>query len=1184
SNVTDMLQAFSDATAFNNGGVALDWADTSSASRMRNIFEGATSFNQDVSSWDTSNITSMNEMFYGASSFNQDVSSWDTSGITEMGGMFRDATSFNQDVSSWDTSSVTTMEQMFYYASAFNQDLSSWDVSNVTAMDIMLSNTALSIINYDATLTGWNAQALQSGVSLGASGLTYCASAVDRQNMIDSDGWIISGDSVCAAPGGVSAGLAFWLKADAGVTNTGDGTDATAWADQSDAGYDFTDAGASPYIYRSEGMNYNPTVDNPDGTDRRLENTNSIDLRTVTIVTVPNSPKVNCSTPFDRNGGGAGIRACSNGDIWHFPGNSMDFSYFGQSWFNGISATGPDANVPSVLTVEAPALENMTTGAQLGQPSLSRWWNGEIAEIIGYDITNTDADRNKVESYLALKWGVTLDQSSSQDYTASDGATTMWDSAAGDAATYNNDIFGIGRDDASGLGQVKSKSVNTDSIITLEADSEGSNAVNNFVDIDDLEFLTIANNDGAAAWTSTGAPSDFQILSRQWSVQETGDVGPVQLDFDVADADFDVPALTSGTNYYIIYDSNNDGDLSDENPEVLTNSTGDTWVMTGLDLSDGMEFTLATDAADDYDDAPATYGEAVHSSIDSTLYIGATAPDSETAGFDTPNSDGDDNDGIDDEDDIILPAYSEGMECPGDNGTYTTASGEYCMVVSVTNNTGSAARVVGWLDYSNNNAFEVAEQSLSTVAGTGAAGDFSTTNVPDGGTRDVVLVFSGFALDSRSPSADTAMRIRLSNDAAFIASPSATGTVVGGEVEDQVLAQGTLPVILSYFESSLQGTKVTLQWGTGSELFNIGFQAWAQDKDSGKWYPMHRRLLNSARGSAAEPKSYKQKFEIPSEVVTLGAVGISSMDADGTEHYYGPFNVGESYGNLETLKPIDWSAVRAELDQRMSERGYARVKGKVYRKLGKTGGNPSVIQFSVARDGLYKIKSSELPAAWKRVPRYEIAVLDSDGDPVARRVVVGRSRTLSNDGEIIFYAYGASGDAKIYSNSKTYRLVRDSSKARIAPIQRKTGVKDGYSEHYRETISIESDRLYNLQTTADDPWVKEVFTSYKKRPGTATEVFGVGSDVLLDQPLEFVVGAARNTALKFKDEDGDGVQDPEHLMQGIAYDAKGEQITLDTRDAIGRGQWNERFSILAGSEVVDEFGYVKVGAIFTPGT
>ena len=158
SKVTKLSGLFEGNTSFNQD--IGSW-DTSSVTSMHALFSGAVKFNQDIGSWDTSSVIDMQRLFVGAVAFNQDIGNWNTSNVTDMSFMFKLNTTFNKDISSWDVSNITTMYHMFAAGASFNQPIGDWDVSSVTNMGEMFGNNFAfnqNINNWDVssvTIMAW---------------------------------------------------------------------------------------------------------------------------------------------------------------------------------------------------------------------------------------------------------------------------------------------------------------------------------------------------------------------------------------------------------------------------------------------------------------------------------------------------------------------------------------------------------------------------------------------------------------------------------------------------------------------------------------------------------------------------------------------------------------------------------------------------------------------------------------------------------------------------------------------------------------------------------------------------------------------------------------------------------------------------------------------------------------------
>lgn len=403
---------------------------------------------------------------------------------------------------------------------------------------------------------------------------------------------------ITTAPGGVTSNIVTWLKADAGVTGT---SDVSAWADQTGQSNDAAqgDSGRQP-AKTDDAINYQPAITFNGSSDfMDIPYSSAFHQTQVQVFSVHKSlGAASYSSPFTSRDAGVtegyllyedtsdlyAFWSASGGSWNGLTGNSVNLNSYEIVSISGVAGVGSaqkyiyqDGAQTGGTTTGTLAMSSSSTPYRVGAGATESatgnyYWNGDIAEQVVYNSVLSQADRYKVETYLALKYGVHI----SHDYDASD-ATTLWDATTN--ATYHNDVAGIGRDDDSELNQKQSTS-HSGGIVEIGlgalAPDNASNA-NTFSA--DLSFLVWGHDNTATTVTTAFSGSSTNTrMARVWKVEETGTVGTVEIQ---------IPDSYGAT--HLIVSSNSS--LTSPTETALTDN-GDGTMSTTVDFADGEFFTF----------------------------------------------------------------------------------------------------------------------------------------------------------------------------------------------------------------------------------------------------------------------------------------------------------------------------------------------------------------------------------------------------------------------------------------------------------------------------------------------------------------------------------------------------------------------------------------------------------------
>jgi hypothetical protein len=209
-------------------------------------------------------------------------------------------------------------------------------------------------------------------------------------------------------------------------------------------------------------------------------------------------------------------------------GNGMEYLFNGATISTSeVNDNPPFSNVG--YTNPGPPATILGTPYKIGKNfDIQGSFNGSVAEIMTFADRVLDSDRPKIETYLALKYGITLGvNGTSQNYVLSDN-TVVWDVTAN--AGFNYNIAGIARDSISDLNQKQSKSIKDINEVTIGLGGifdKNSDNPNHFKS--DKQALVWGCNNSALTGTATatvtiasGLTSTLTRIDRKWKIVETG--------------------------------------------------------------------------------------------------------------------------------------------------------------------------------------------------------------------------------------------------------------------------------------------------------------------------------------------------------------------------------------------------------------------------------------------------------------------------------------------------------------------------------------------------------------------------------------------------------------------------------------------------------------------------------------
>lgn len=257
-------------------------------------------------------------------------------------------------------------------------------------------------------------------------------------------------------------------------------------------------------------------------------------------------------------------------------------------------------NIPRIISIRRRLTEADTTILTANLPLSEN--ADSICESIIYNRMLSSRERQKVDTYLALKYGVTLDQTIPTSYVSSDGQV-VWDAVAN--AEFSHHIFGMCNDTISKFYSTKASNAEEKNLVIIKTDS-----------IESMSYVVCGDDNNALKYIrKEGQP---KRLGRTWKIMTTGNTPrSVTIKFDAERIEEAFP-LEDGEHYWLAINDTaykKSADLGSRKAQFGN-----------VPLRDGMTFTIVAAKGDEQPEIEETQEDK------SSIYAVAVTPNPTTDG------------------------------------------------------------------------------------------------------------------------------------------------------------------------------------------------------------------------------------------------------------------------------------------------------------------------------------------------------------------------------------------------------------------------------------------------------------------------------------------------------------------------------------------------------------------------